>query len=587
MSNVAEKRGVVVKKPLLFIILTVLMLSIALGVNAQQLYYNNEYHYYDAGEIVLKVNGKTITGLPMQPVIINDSTMVPVRELFEAIGSEVTWHDDTCQVEVKDNGISVKVKIGDRNAYVNNKLVKIEEPQPLPMLIGTDPTLLKSMVPVRFIAQHLDFKVDWNSEERTVLINTQSSENSDIVIGTTRPDKENNSDVAVMPEEEGSFGSVTVDKDAKYDYIYISTRYGVSPRVTRYENPERIVFDFPNAAFQGVGKTITLEGNCVDAVRYSNHENAARLVLDINEQTQALVMSSERGILIRAEKSKNDSLIYDAFQKRVYFDKSYVGSGKKVDNGYKVTFTNLKLDNQVIEINDTAVTNITITSASTGCTVTVEGNPKFSYTAEKGFYISDSPEKDEIQKPAINNNAIVIDAGHGGTDPGAVGYNSSGKAVAYESHINLAIALMVGEKLEASGLEVVYTRDSDKYIKLQERAEIANKLECRMFVSIHCNSIDKGNINGTQVYYHPASETGTILAENIYDKIVALTGLSPKKTQNGSHLYVIRSTASPAVLVETAFISNESDRNYLLSKKGQETLAEAIYQGIMESLENM
>ena len=63
-----------------------------------------------------------------------------------------------------------------------------------------------------------------------------------------------------------------------------------------------------------------------------------------------------------------------------------------------------------------------------------------------------------------------------------------------------------------------------------------------------------------------------------------MTGLAPKKTQNGSHLYVIRTTVPPAVLVECAFISNENDRAYLLSTDGQKTLAEAIYQGIMESL---
>ena len=103
-----------------------------------------------------------------------------------------------------------------------------------------------------------------------------------------------------------------------------------------------------------------------------------------------------------------------------------------------------------------------------------------------------------------------------------------------------------------------------------------------MFVSIHCNSIENSSINGTQVYYHPASELGTILAENIYDKMVDMTGLSPKDTQNGSHLYVIRTTISPAVLVETAFIDNKNDS--LLLKNGQKAFAEAIRDGILSFL---
>lgn len=582
MSNNVLKRGVAVKKPVLIALLAVFMIFVAVGVSAQQIYYNDEYHYYDAGVIGMKVDGEDITNLPMMPVIINDYTMVPLRELFEALGCEVIWHDDTCSAQIKDNGISVTVKIGDRNALVGNKKVVITEPQPLPMLIGYDSTLLKTMVPVRFIAQQLGYKVEWDNDTRTVLITTKNNED-EIVIGT------NDSEEDAMPEEENVFGKVFAESDGKYDYIYIGTRTGISPKVTRYPNPDRIVFDFPGALFQSKGNTVNVGGTCVDRVRYSNYEGTARLVLDIKTDTQTVILSSDKGILIRAQKSENDNLIYDTYAKRVYFDKSYVGSGKVVANGYKVTFTNMKLKNQTVEIGEKEIDKIEITASSTGCTVTVLGSEKITYTAEKGFYLSDSPVRDET--PDINTNTntsgqkvIVIDAGHGGDDPGAVGYNSAGKAVAYESHINLAIALMVGEKLENSGVKVIYTRNKDKYITLQERSDIANNSGCDFFVSIHCNSIEKASINGTQVYYHPISETGTKLAENIYDNIVDMTGLAPKKTQNGSHLYVIRTTVPPAVLVECAFISNEKDREYLLSKNGQATLAEAIYQGIMESL---
>lgn len=564
------------KKAVSLILLIIIMMLAFVNVNAAQLYYNDEYHSYYAGDVHLSINGKLLTDLPMPPVIINEYTMVPVREVFEALGSNVIWHDDTCQVEIADNGVSVLVKIGDRNTYVNNTLVRIDDEQPLPMLIGMDETLLKSMVPVRFIAEKLGYKVGWDDATRTVFI----SENESEIIGGTVSDEED-----VMPEEKGSFGTVKAEYDDRYDYVYISTRYGISPKVTRYQNPERVVFDFPGATFTSLGGTVRLGGNCVEQVRYSNFENQARLVLDIKESTQAMVMSSEKGIMIRAEKSENEEIVYDAFEQRVYFSKNYVGSGKTVENGYAVTFTNLKLENQKIEIHDGIIYEIIVKNSGSTCTVTVDGSNKLTYTAEKGFYKSDKPITQE--KPSVDTDGkvrVVIDAGHGGDDPGAVGYNSSGKAVAYESHINLAVALLVGEKLEENGVEVIYTRDTDDYITLPGRSELANESECDLFVSIHCNSIENGAVNGTQVYYHPASEVGTVLAENIYDKMVDLTGLAPKGTQNGSHLYVIRTTVSPAVLVETAFISNESDRNYLLSKSGQQTMAEAIVQGILETL---
>ncbi len=573
------ERGVIVKKFLFISALLLIMVFSIMNVSAQQIYYNDEYHTYEAGVIGLKVNGTTLDNLPMYPVIIDNYTMVPVREVFEALGSEVIWHDDTCQVEIADNGTSVFVKIGDRNTVVNGQTVPISVQQPLPMLIGQTPAELKSMVPVRFVAEKLGFKVDWDNDTRTVLIGRQNDEDGEIVGDIVYDDE------VEIPQEDGVFGEIYAKTDSDYDYIYIPAKSGISPKITRYENPDRVVFDFKGASFESVGGSITVNGNCVDTVRYSNHESAARVVLDTSDDTQVMVMSDPNGILIRAECSVNEQIVYDAFSGRVYFDKTYVGNGKSVNNGYSVTFTNIKLENQTIKIHDSSIYEIVISNSSNGCNVTVDGSNKLAYTAEKGFFKSDSPLEDDT--PSFRPNGemvIVIDAGHGGSDPGAVGKNSSGKVVAEESKINLAIALLVGEKLQSSGIEVVYTRDDDTYVKLQERSELANAIECDLFVSIHCNSIENSSIKGTQVYYHPASEIGTKLAENIYDKMVDMTGLSPKQTQNGSHLYVIRTTVSPAVLVETAFISNESDRKYLLSSSGQETIAEAIYQGIMKTI---
>jgi len=585
MSKVVSKRGVTVKKILFVAVFTIILAFSLINVNAEQIYYNDEYHTYEAGVIGLRVNGSDITNLPMYPVIIDNYTMVPVREVFQAMGSQVIWHDATCQVEVLYDGTSVLTKIGDRNTYVNGQVVAIDSEQPLPMLIGQTSAELKSMVPVRFVAEKLGFDVDWDDATRTVIISDKKYENNndeDITIG----DVTHNDEVtAVVPDQEGVFGTPYSKTDSNYDYIYIPTKKGISPKVTRYTNPERVVFDFPGASFDNVGGSVAVGGKAVTAVRFSNQPAMARVVLDIHSKTQVMVMGAENGILIRAAASNNEQIMYDAFSGRVYFDKKYAGTGKSVDNGYSVSFSNIKLENQKIEIHDGNIYEIIISNESGICNVTVDGSNKLVYTAEKGFYKGDSPIVNEQPSFQITGvPVIVVDAGHGGSDPGALGKNSSGKIVAKESQINLAIALLVGKKLEASGVEVVYTRDDDSYIKLQERSEIANNIECDLFVSVHCNSIENSAISGTQVYYHPSSEVGTELAENIYDKMVEKTGLAPKQTQNGAHLYVIRTTVCPAVLVETAFISNESDRNYLLSTSGQEIIAEAIYQGIMETI---
>lgn len=572
MSKIVTKRGATVKKLIFTCLIMFMLIFTYVNANAAQLYYNDEYHYYDAGEIGLKVNGQAVTNLPMHPVIINDYTMVPAREVFEEMGCEVVWHDDICSVEIIDDGVSIFVKIGDRNVIVAGNKIPIDEPQPLPMLIGKTPAELKTMVPVRFIAEKLGFLVEWDNDTRTVLISKEE------LLGNTETETD---------EEENQkflFGKVTGKSDDRYDYVYIPTTNGISPKISRYTSPDRIAIDFPNSKFSSLTGGVNLYGNCIDTVRFANHDEYARVVLDIATDTQIMILSDENGIVIRAEESSNEKIIYDAFSKRVYFDKNYVGNIKKVDNGCSVTFTNLSLENQKIEIHDGTIYEIIISNSGSGCTVTVDGSNKLSYTAEKGFYMTDfgiveeDDDDDKNEKPVV-----VIDAGHGGEDPGAIGYKN-GKIVAKESHINLAIALLVGEKLKNDGVEVIYTRDKDEYITLKDRSDLSNNLDCDLFVSIHCNSIENPEIKGTQVYYHPASETGALLADNIYKNMVNQTALIPMGKQNGSHLYVIRTTIAPAVIVETAFISNESDRGYLTNQENQETMAEAIYQGIVKTL---
>lgn len=564
------------------ILLMILTFSIFFGINAQaaQLYYNDAYHDYDGGEIALTINGKKLaaSSLPMNPVIIDGRTMVPVREVFEALGSSVLWHDDTCQVEINDNGISVLIKIGDRTTYVNGKPVLIAADQPLPMLIGRDAQSLKSMVPVRFIAEKLNYSVGWDEATRTVSISKKKPNSGGNIVDDNTP----------IADGYGNFSGVRTASDANYDYIYVRTRYGISPSISRLSNPDRIVCDFSGASFNTSGDTIPMNGGCVNEVRYANYNGAARVVLECAADSQIMVMSSSSGILLRVQKSVNTQIMYDAFARRVYFDKAYNGSGKAVGNGYTVTFSDLSLATQKITVNDGIIYEIIIQKTSGGCTVTVDGSNDLSYTPAGGIVRGSAPAQNTSKPPVAGNvegrKTVIIDPGHGGNDPGAIGYASNGKPAAYESLINLAIGKKVRDKLTSAGINVIMTRDTDVFIPLAGRAEIENSSSCDVFVSIHCNSLDNSAIGGTQVYYHPSSPQGTVLANNIYDSMVKLTGLTPKKTQNGSHLYVIRTTKSPAALVETAFISNPSDRSYLLSDSGQDTIARAIAEGIIKTL---
>jgi len=183
---------------------------------------------------------------------------------------------------------------------------------------------------------------------------------------------------------------------------------------------------------------------------------------------------------------------------------------------------------------------------------------------------------------------VVIDAGHGGTDPGAMFPVNSQNPEIREKDITLDIATKVNARLTAVGVKTVMTRSGDTYPTLQERAEIANNSGADLFVAIHCNSMEnKYEIDGAQVYYHGGSDIGKKFAQIVYDNIVEYTGMTKRGIQDGSSLYVIKHTSMPAILTEGGFVSNSKDRAYLLSEEGRQAIANAISDGIIEMLAAM
>jgi N-acetylmuramoyl-L-alanine amidase len=185
----------------------------------------------------------------------------------------------------------------------------------------------------------------------------------------------------------------------------------------------------------------------------------------------------------------------------------------------------------------------------------------------------------------LNGKTVVVDAGHGGSDPGAIYPVGSSSPTIREKDVTLAIALKVRDNLKAKGINVIMTRSSDTYPTLQDRVEIANDSGADLFVSIHCNSMtDKDNIDGAQVYYFGSSEFGKQYASIVYNNIVKYTGMTKRGIQDGSTLYVIKNTNMPAILTEGGFVSNANDRAYLLSTEGQSAIAKAIADGVAEAL---
>lgn len=244
-------------------------------------------------------------------------------------------------------------------------------------------------------------------------------------------------------------------------------------------------------------------------------------------------------------------------------------------------------------------------------------------------FVSDA----QNQSKGLGLSTVVIDPGHGGKDPGALGQSSSSN----EKHIVLAVSKLFGEKIKKAypDVKVVYTRSTDKFIGLHDRAMVARNNDADLFISIHCNSSSNKSAKGSSVHilgqrserasnttdyfernmsvaqrenevivmeegyetrythFDPSTpeayigyalqwkahyESSLLFAAEVVDKLM-VNPLTPRKIAIDQDIFQVLVEANmPAVLLELAFISNPAEYKYLASKDGQEAIAERLFQ---------
>lgn len=174
---------------------------------------------------------------------------------------------------------------------------------------------------------------------------------------------------------------------------------------------------------------------------------------------------------------------------------------------------------------------------------------------------------------------VFIDAGHGGTDPGALGYGYR------ESDLNLQVAKKVESKLKSKGIDVKMSRNSDIFYSLSERAEMANDYGADAFVSIHQNSAEAKSANGIETYYNRNKEEDKPLSNDIQTQVISQTGANNRGVKNAEFTVLVKSKMISA-LVECGFITNELEVKKLSDSSYQDKLATGIANGIEEYLKS-
>lgn len=176
--------------------------------------------------------------------------------------------------------------------------------------------------------------------------------------------------------------------------------------------------------------------------------------------------------------------------------------------------------------------------------------------------------------PAYGFRTVIIDAGHGGADPGAFWYGIK------EKNLTLDVAKRVEVLLRKNGVRTVMTRRSDRTMTLRQRAELANRYRNALFVSIHFNASRKVSTRGHETYY--CSSRGKVVASRIQRHMKDFVS-SPSRGTKYRRFSVLRNTSATAVLVECAFLSNRGDARKCLRASYRQQLALGIARGILRS----
>lgn len=192
----------------------------------------------------------------------------------------------------------------------------------------------------------------------------------------------------------------------------------------------------------------------------------------------------------------------------------------------------------------------------------------------------------------LNGKVVVIDAGHGGTDPGKIGVNG-----ANEKDVNLSIAKVLQKVLQDSGFYVVMTRTEDKFLNegakfskigdLNARCNIINDTyatnENCVMISIHQNSFTSESVHGAQCFYYQRSEPGRRLGKIIQNKLNArINTEKPKKAKPNDSYYMLINSKCPGVIIECGFLSNNAEAAKLVTPEYQQILAEIINECLKE-----
>ena len=397
----------------------------------------------------------------------------------------------------------------------------------------------------------------------------------------------------VVATSDNIIHDILLGQNDQGDYIRVEGVAAPDMNIFRLSNPDRVVIDFENTTSLIGTKESQASGQYVEKIRTAQFEETkTRIVVETDGQADyEVVKSSGEVTMIQLKEPTYENIEYKNETKPVivleHVDVPIEMSGIIYDNDYRNKTFHITLAGNYgnvfgkgsVKVHDGLIETINISQNSKDQTqITIKSNYIYEYRVEE---VGDKIEIKAYRPKELFNKIVVIDAGHGGRDPGAVANGLQ------EKDVNLKMLLYLKNLLDAdTSVKVYYTRLTDTFPSLQDRCDIANEIGADFFISIHNNAFNASE-NGTETLYFPSNVqdklTSPKLAQIFQKNIVAYTGMKDRGLKQRENLYLLKNTIMPAVLVEVGFLTNVNDVAKLKDETFLKTTASALYQSILET----
>lgn len=544
------------------------------------LYYDKEWRIYSGAKGKVSINEKNVSVTKLPTLIFNNTAFVQARKVFHntALGTNYTYAKG--KVTIKKGNRTIVYTINSRIVYINKKKYTIPDP---PRIMKDNKHKVSCvMVPGRFTAGALGIQYKWDASSVTSCFLCEDSVGNALWKW--------NSSISRIPS--GSQYSnlllfAAIQKENNTEIFTVKTLKQQKPKLFYQKSSNEITLTFTELS------------NSMSAIKQylSNSAVIKKVTLSECSNGSVQITLQFKKNMEYYEKISGTSYVLTFMSKtvtvssgKVVFQKPSEVSAAEISNQdcyyekqFKITLPGDYKDyyNNIHIPDNAPVRSITSSLTSSGKTVLT-----FETSKIQGYDISCSGDMVTVKignPDEIYKNIVVLDPGHGGTDPGAIGCGL------YEKNINFAILYTYAKSLfnsSSSPVKAYWTRTSDTFITLADRAAFAASVKADLFISMHMNSAGS-TARGAETYYcgnnnkvMPNGVNSQILAEYFQNNWPSRLGIGISRGVRTANYYVLKYNSVPSILIELGFITNSGDVSILGNTSTQKKASRYFYQTV-------